>query len=189
MNFSFLNLLSYLFLIKMKEQKNQKKIVFFLIIIITLILYYGVRRNEEYYEKLIENKYEQKLTVDKLLKGQIEDDIHLNNSKLLNIKINVDQIKKVINEEQLEKENTMRTNNEVLRFELWTIETLFLSIFCIIIGGLYFYSSKEQNKKKNKFIKEKYLNDNRDYCLAESEMEYLINNGEIENSYKKWEDE
>ena len=55
----------------MKEQKNQKKIVIFLIIIITLILYYGVRKNEEYYENIIENKYEQKLTIDKLLKDKL----------------------------------------------------------------------------------------------------------------------
>lgn len=147
----------------MKEQKNQKKIVFFLIIIITLFLYYGIRKNEEYYEKLNENKYEQKLTIDKLLKGQIEDDIHLNNSELLNIKINVDQIKKVIREEQLEKEQIMNNNNETLRIELWMIETLFLSIFCIIIGGLYFYSSKEENKKNLKTIKNKYLKNNKDY--------------------------
>jgi hypothetical protein len=173
----------------MKEQKNQKKIVIFLIIFITLILYYGVRKNEEYYENIIENKYEQKLTIDKLLKGQIEDDIHLNNSKLLNIKVNVDQIKRVIIEEQMEKEKIMKNNNEELRIELWMIETLFLSIFSIIIGGLYFYSNKEQNKKKIKPFKENYLNNNRDYYLAESEMEYLINNGEIENSYNKWEDE
>ena len=173
----------------MKEQKIQKKIVFFLIIIITLILYYEVRKNEEYYEKLIENKYEQKFTIDKLLKGQIEDDIHLNSSKLLNIKISVDKIKKVIVEEQLEKEKIMKNNNEELRIELWMIETFFLSIFCLIIGGFYFYSSKEQNKEKNKYIKEKYLKDNRDYYLAESEMEYLINNSEYENSYNKWEDD
>ena len=173
----------------MKEQKNQKKIVFFLIIIITLILYYGIRRNEEYYNKLIENKYELKLTLDKLLKGQIEDDIHLNNSKLLNIKINIEQIKKVIIKEQFEKQKIMKNNNEALRIELWMVETLFLSIFCIIIGGLYYYSSKEQNKKKYKTFKEKYMNNNRDYILAESEMEYLINNGETENSYNKWEDE
>jgi hypothetical protein len=101
----------------MKEQKNQKKIVFFAIIIITLFLYYKIRRNEEYNEELIENQKEIKLSEDKLIKGQMEDDIHLNNSKLLNARINVDDIKKLIIEEQLEKENAIKNKIEISKIE------------------------------------------------------------------------
>ena len=173
----------------MKEQKNQKKIVFFAIIIITLFLYYKIRRNEEYNEELIENQKEIKLSGDKLIKGQMEDDIHLNNSKLLNARINVDDIKKLIIEEQLEKENAIKNKIEISKIELWKVETLFLSIFCIIIGGLYFYSSKKKKKKKYKSFREQYLNNNKEYDLAETEMEFLIKKGEIENNYNIWDDE
>lgn len=173
----------------MKEQKNQKKIVFFAIIIITLFLYYKIRRNEEYNEELIENQKEIKLSGDKLIKGQMEDDIHLNNSKLLNARINVDDIKKLIIEEQLEKENAIKNKIEISKIELWKVETLFLSIFCIIIGGLYFYSSEQEKKKKYKSFREQYLNNNKEYDLAETEMEFLIKKGEIENNYNIWDDE
>ena len=173
----------------MKEQKNQKKIVFFAIIIITLFLYYKIRRNEEYNEELIENQKEIKLSEDKLIKGQMEDDIHLNNSKLLNARINVDDIKKLIIEEQLEKENAIKNKIEISKIELWKVETFFLSIFCIIIGGLYFYSSEQEKKKKYKYFREQYLNNNKEYDLAETEMEFLIKKGEIENNYNIWDDE
>ena len=173
----------------MKEQKNQKKIVFFLIIIITLFLYYKIRINEEFNENLIESQTEINLSKDKLLKGQMEENIHLNNSKLLNTKINVEDIKKLIIKEQSEKENIIKNNIETSQNELLYIETFFLSLFCIIIGGLYFYSSNKENKKKYKSFKEKYLNENKDYYLAESEMEFLINKGEIENNYNMLDDE
>ena len=39
------------------------------------------------------------------MKGQIEDDIYLNNSKLLNTRVEVEEIKKVILKEEMEKEN------------------------------------------------------------------------------------
>ena len=172
----------------MKERKSPKKIVYFIIIIITLILYYGIRRNEEYYENLIETQTEQNLSIDKLLKGQIEDDIHLNNSELLNIKISVEEIKTLIIKEKNEKENINKISNESSRIELWMIETFFLTIFCIIIGGLYFYSIEKENKEDLKLIKKKYMDNNKNYNLSESEMEYLINKDEFGNSYNQWDD-
>ena len=176
----------------MNGQKNQKKIVFFIIIIITLVLFYGVRKNEEYNEKLNENKKVESLSFNKLLKSQIEDDIHLNNSKILNIKIEVDDLKKIILKNQMEKEkeesNNNKKNNEEIKNELWMIETIFLTIFCIILGGLYFYAYKKENENNYKVIKKNYLND-KDYYLAESEMEYLINKGELDNYYNKLNDE
>ena len=171
----------------MKEQKN-KKIIFCLIVIITLILYYGIRRNEENNE-LIENVIKDNLSINKLLKGQIEDDIHLNNSKLLNIRITIDDIKKTIIKEEMEKKQIYDNNIRQYKIELWMIETFFLTIFLLIWGVLYFYGVKKENKKKYKTIKKKYMNENQDYYLAESEIQYLINKGEYENEYNKFDDE
>ena len=171
----------------MKEQKN-KKIIFCLIVIITLILYYGIRRNEENNE-LIENVIKDNLSINKLLKGQIEDDIHLNNSKLLNIRITIDDIKKTIIKEEMEKKQIYDNNIRQYKIELWMIETFFLTIFLLIWGVLYFYGVKKENEKKYKTIKKKYMNENQDYYLAESEMQYLINKGEYENEYNKFDDE
>lgn len=172
----------------MKDQKSPKNIVYFIIIIITLILYYGIRRNEEYYEKIMENQTEQNLAIDKLLKGQIEDDIHLNNSELLNIKINSEEIKKLIIKEQKEKESNNKIINEPSRIELWMIETFFLTVFCIIIGGFYFYSKEKGKKEEIKSNKKKYMDNNKNHYLSESEMEYLLNKDEMENNYNQWED-
>ena len=171
----------------MKEQKN-KKIIFCLIVIITLILYYGIRRNEENNE-LIENVIKDNLSINKLLKGQIEDDIHLNNSKLLNIRITIDDIKKTIRKEEMEKKQIYDNNIRQYKIELWMIETFFLTIFLLIWGVLYFYGVKKENEKKYKTIKKKYMNENQDYYLAESEIQYLINKGEYENEYNKFDDE
>ena len=171
----------------MKEQKN-KKIIFCLILIIKLILYYGIRRNEENNE-LIENVIKDNLSINKLLKGQIEDDIHLNNSKLLNIRITIDDIKKTIIKEEMEKKQIYDNNIRQYKIELLMIETFFLTIFLLIWGVLYFYGVKKENEKKYKTIKKKYMNKNQDYYLAESEMQYLINKGEYENEYNKFDDE
>ena len=171
----------------MKEQKN-KKIIFCLIVIITLILYYGIRRNEENNE-WIENVIKDNLSINKLLKGQIEDDIHLNNSKLLNIRITIDDIKKTIIKEEMEKKQIYDNNIRQYKIELLMIETFFLTIFLLIWGVLYFYGVKKENEKKYKTIKKKYMNKNQDYYLAESEMQYLINKGEYENEYNKFDDE
>ena len=172
----------------MKNQNN-KKIIFGFIVIFTLILFYGIRRNEEYNELIQNEKKENILSINKLLKGQIEDDIFLNNSKLLNIRVSVDDIKKTIIKEEMEKENNDKNNNQKYEIQLWMIETFFLTLFCIIIGGLYFYGIKKENETKNNFIKKVYMNKNQDYYLAESEMEYLINKGEIENYYNKMDEE
>ena len=178
----------------MKGQKNDKKIVFFLIIIITLILYYGIRKNEENYDKLqeMESKNKKDLSINKLLKGQIEDDIHLNNSKLLNTRVEVEEIKKVILKEEMEKENYKNKNNkndvEKFKIELWKIETFFLSFFCILIGGLYFYAKDNEQKTKIEYNENNYRNNNKDYILADSEIEYLINKEEL-NNYQKYDDE
>ena len=172
----------------MKDQKSPKNIVYFIIIIITLILYYGIRKNEENYEKIMENQTEQNLAIDKLLKGQIEDDIHLNNSELLNIKINSEEIKKLIIKEQKEKESNTKNINETSRIELWMIETFFLTVFCIIIGGFYFYSKEKEKKDEIKSNKKKYMDNNKNHYLSESEMEYLLNKDEMGNNYNQWED-
>lgn len=177
----------------MKGQKNDKKIGFFLIIIITLILYYGIRKNEENHDKLqeMESKNKKDLSINKLLKGQIEDDIYLNNSKLLNTRVEVEEIKKVILKEEMEKENYKDKNNkkevERSKIELWKIETFFLSFFCILIGWLYFYAKDNEQKKKIEYNDNNYRNNNKDYILADSEIEYLINKEEF-NNYQKYDD-
>jgi preprotein translocase subunit SecG len=174
----------------MKEQKNDKKIVFFLIIIITILLYYGIRKNEEKIEQLqeMESKTNKDLSLDKLVKGQIEDDIHLNNSKLLNTRVDVDELKKAILKVDKEKENKNKYDENIHKSELWKIETFFLSLFCIIIGGLYYYSKENEEKKNIQLNKIKNININKDYLLTEPEMEYLINKEEFDN-YNKYDDE
>lgn len=178
----------------MKEQKNDKKIVFFLIIIITLILYYGIRKNEENYEKLqeMESKTKNDLSLEKLVKGQIEDDIHLNNSKLLNTRVDTDELKKAILKADTEKENINNINRNKTnknKNELWKIETFFLSIFCIIIGGLYYYSKENEDKNDTHLNKINNYNNNKDYILAEPEMEYLINKEEFNDNNNIYNDD
>ena len=178
----------------MKEQKNDKKIVFFLIIIITLILYYGIRKNEENYEKLqeMESKTKNDLSLEKLVKGQIEDDIHLNNSKLLNTRVDTDELKKAILKADTEKENINNINRNKTnknKNELWKIETFFLSIFCIIIGGLYYYSKENEDKNDTYLNKINNYNNNKDYILAEPEMEYLINKEEFNDNNNIYNDD
>jgi preprotein translocase subunit SecG len=174
----------------MKEEKNDKKIVFFLIIIITILLYYGIRKNEEKIEQLqeMESKTNKDLSLDKLVKGQIEDDIHLNNSKLLNTRVDVDELKKAILKVDKEKENKNKYDANIHKSELWKIETFFLSLFCIIIVGLFYYSKENEDKKHIQLNKIKNININKDYLLAEPEMEYLINKEEFDN-YNKYDDE
>ena len=174
----------------MKEQKNDKKIVLFLIIIITILLYYGIRKNEEKIEQLqeMESKTNKDLSLDKLVKGQIEDDIHLNNSKLLNTRVDVDELKKAILKVDKEKENKNKYDANIHKSKLWKIETFFLSLFCIIIGGLYYYSKENEEKKNIQLNKIKNININKDYLLAEPEMEYLINKEEFD-IYNKYDDE
>ena len=161
----------------MEEEKSDiyhffknKKIVYCLIVIITLYLYYDVKNKEENIEKLRGKK---KFVV--IEKQQIENDIHLNNSKLLNMKINKEYIEKLILSEMKNKKNK---NNDEQEIELWKIETFFLTLFCAIFGWLYYYSSQE-TEKINKIDKNYiYENDYTRYFLEESELDNLINNSE-----------
>ena len=164
----------------MKKQNNDKKIYFIFILFLTLILYYGIRRNEEYNEKLLEKENKEQSPVNKKRIEQIEDDIHLNNTKLLNIKIDVYEIKKFIIYEQMEKEDNR--NNEKFEVELWKIETFALSFFCIIIVAFYFYSVEKENNLKNSSEKNyKSIKDDNEF--DDAEMEYLINK-EYYNNYE-----
>ena len=108
---------------------------------------------------------------------------------MLNIRVTVDDIKKTIIKEQSEEKLINDIKIQEFKIELWMIETFFLTLFCIIIGGLYFYGVKKENEKKYKSIKKNYMKEHEDYDLAESEMEYLIKKEEIENSYHRIEDE
>ena len=158
----------------MKEKKNDKRIYFIFILFITLILYYGIRRNEENNEKILEDDINEERPVNKKRNEQIEDDIHLNNSKLLNIKVDVNEIKKNIIDEQNEKENNENKNTKNLEIELWKIETFVLSLFCVLFGGLYFYSIEKNNNLNDSYEKDyKRIKDNNEF--DDPEMEYLIN--------------
>ena len=163
----------------MEDQKNDKRIYFIFIVFITLILYYGIRRNEEYNEKILEEDIKEK-TLNKKGNEQIEDDIHLNNSKLLNIKVDVNEIKKNIINEHREKENNENKNTQKLEVELWKIETFSLSLFFIMLGGLYFYSiEKVQNLNDSSEKNYKKLKDDNEF--DDAEMEYLINKEYYDN--------
>ena len=169
----------------MKESKNEifnflknKKLIYFSIVIITLYLYYAVKKDEDNIQKIVEKK--RKINIDK---NQIENDIHLNNSILLNKKISKEQINKLIlNELEKEKNENNNNNNEQLKNELWKIETFFVTVFCAIFGGLYYYSNK--NLEDNQYNQEEnYINnDYTRYFLEESEFDSLINKGD-KNDY------
>ena len=168
----------------MKESKNEifnflknKKLIYFSIVIITLYLYYAVKKDEDNIQKIVEKK--RKINIDK---NQIENDIHLNNSILLNKKISKEQIDKLILNELEKEKNENKNNNEQLKNELWKIETFFVTVFCAIFGGLYYYSNK--NLEDNQYNQEEnYINnDYTRYFLEESEFDSLINKGD-KNDY------
>ena len=155
---------------KNKEIYNlikNKKLIYCLIVIITIYLYYKIRSIEENLEK---NKF-----ITKIKKETLENDIHLNNSKLLNIKINKENIKNLILLEKEKEENDNRIKNEELKIELWKIETFFVTLFFIIFGGLYYYSNKQIEKNSEQETND-IKNDYTKYFLDESEFESLINN-------------
>ena len=156
---------------------KNKKIIYFVIVIITLYLYNAVKKEEENIQNLSSNKVKNDVN-----KNQIENDIHLNSSILLNMKINKEQINKLILNE-IEKEKIKnKNNNEESKSELWKIETFFVTLFCAIFAGLYYYSNKNiENNQNNQ--EENYINDDYTrYFLEESEFESLINKGE-KNDY------
>ena len=164
-----------------KEKFNfikNKKFIYFSIVIITLYLYNAVKKEEEKISNLKKNKINRDIN-----KKQIENDIHLNNSILLNKKISKEQINKLIlNELEQEKNENNNNNNEQLKNELWKIETFFVTVFCAIFGGLYYYSNK--NLEDNQYNQEEnYINnDYTRYFLEESEFDSLINKGD-KNDY------
>ena len=163
-----------------KEKFNfikNKKFIYFSIVIITLYLYNAVKKEEEKISNLKKNKINRDIN-----KKQIENDIHLNNSILLNKKISKEQIDKLILNELEKEKNENNNNNEQLKNELWKIETFFVTVFCAIFGGLYYYSNK--NIEGNQYNQEEnYINnDYTRYFLEESEFDSLINKGD-KNDY------
>ena len=146
---------------------KNKKLIYCFIVIITIYLYYKVR--------IVEDNLQNNKNITRNKKEQLENDIHLNNSKLLNIQINKENIKNLILSEKEKEENDNRIKNEELKFELWKVETFFVTLFFIIFGGLYYYSNKQL--EKNNEPETNYIsNDYTKYFLDESEFEYLINN-------------
>ena len=163
-----------------KEKFNfikNKKFIYFSIVIVTLYLYNAVKKEEEKISNLKKNKINRDIN-----KKQIENDIHLNNSILLNKKISKEQIDKLILNELEKEKNENKNNNEQLKNELWKIETFFVTVFCAIFGGLYYYSNK--NLEDNQYNQEEnYINnDYTRYFLEESEYDSLINKGD-KNDY------
>ena len=164
-----------------KEKFNfikNKKFIYFSIVIVTLYLYNAVKKEEEKIPNLKKNKINSDIN-----KKQIENDIHLNNSILLNKKISKEQINKLIlNELEKEKNENNNGGNEQLKNELWKIETFFVTVFCAIFGGLYYYSNKNiegnQNNQEENYINNDYTR----YFLEESEFDSLINKGD-KNDY------
>ena len=163
-----------------KEKFNfikNKKFIYFSIVIITLYLYNAVKKEEEKILNIKKNKINSDIN-----KKQIENDIHLNNSILLNKKISKEQIDKLILNELEKEKNENKNNNEQLKNELWKIETFFVTVFCAIFGGLYYYSNKNiegnQNNQEENYINNDYTR----YFLEESEFDSLINKGD-KNDY------
>ena len=161
----------------MKEENKEiyyfiknKKFIYCVIVIISLFLFYEVRKDEENLEKLKDNNI-----LNKNREDQIEDDIHLKNSKLLNMKIDKEKIKELILIET-EKKNSVTNINKDDQIELWKIQIFFITLFCVIYGGLYYYAY--QNEKNNKQINEEknyIIDDYTKYLLDDTEIEFLIN--------------
>ena len=87
---------------------KNKKFIYFAIVIITLYLYKAAKKEEENIQNLAKNRI--KIDIKKI---QIENDIHLNNSILLNKKITKEQIDKLIlNEIEKEKSYNKNKNEE-----------------------------------------------------------------------------
>ena len=163
-----------------KEKFNfikNKKFIYFSIVIVTLYLYNAVKKEEEKIPNLKKNKINRDIN-----KKQIENDIHLNNSILLNKKISKEQIDKLILNELEKEKNENNYNNEQLKNELWKIETFFVTVFCAIFGGLYYYSNKNLENNQNNQEENYINNDYTRYFLEESEFDSLINKGD-KNDY------
>ena len=163
-----------------KEKFNfikNKKFIYFSIVIVTLYLYNAVKKEEEKIPNLKKNKINSDIN-----KSQIENDIHLNNSILLNKKISKEQIDKLILNELEKEKNENNNNNEQLKNELWKIETFFVTVFCAIFGGLYYYSNKNLENNQNNQEENYINNDYTRYFLEESEFDSLINKGD-KNDY------
>ena len=163
-----------------KEKFNfikNKKFIYFSIVIVTLYLYNAVKKEEEKIPNLKKNKINSDIN-----KKQIENDIHLNNSILLNKKISKEQIDKLILNELEKEKNENKNNNEQLKNELWKIETFFVTVFCAIFGGLYYYSNKNLENNQNNQEENYINNDYTRYFLEESEFDSLINKGD-KNDY------
>ena len=113
---------------------KNKKFIYSAIVMITLFLYYEVRKDEDNLEKLKENN--------RIKNKQKENEINFENSKLLNVEINKENIKKLILSEKETEKNINENNQEEM--ELWKIETFFVTLFCAIYGGLYYYAYQEE---------------------------------------------
>ena len=116
----------------MKEQNMEiydfiknKKFIYCIIVVLSLFLYYEVRKDEEHLEKIKENNI-----INKNKQVQKEDDINLTNSKYLNMKIDKENIKKLILEEKEKEEQDIQKKQEEDKIELWKIETFFATLFC-----------------------------------------------------------
>ena len=151
---------------------KNKKFIYSAIVMITLFLYYEVRKDEDNLEKLKENN--------RIKNKKKENDLNFENSKLLNVEINKENIKKLILSEK-ETENNINENNQE-EMELWKIETFFVTLFCAIYGGLYFYAYQEEKNSNNLNNKENdktyLIEDYTKYLLDETEFEFLINKDE-----------
>ncbi len=162
-----------------KEKFNfikNKKFIYFSIVIVTLYLYNAVKKEEEKIPNLKKNKINSDINT-----KQIENDIHLNNSILLNKKISKEQINKLILNELEKEKNENNNNNEQLKNELWKIETFFVTVFCAIFGGLYYYSNKNIEGNQNN-QEENYINNDYTRYFLEEEFDSLINKGD-KNDY------
>ena len=151
---------------------KNKKFIYSAIVMITLFLYYEVRKDEDILEKLKENN--------RIKNKQKENEINFENSKLLNVEINKENIKKLILSEKETEKNINENNQEEM--ELWKIETFFVTLFCAIYGGLYYYAYQEEKNSNNLNNKENdktyLIEDYTKYLLDETEFEFLINKDE-----------
>ena len=146
-----------------KNKNKSKKIGFVIITAITIYLFYCIRKNEE---ELKNNKFNSIHTKE----FQIEDDINLSNSKVLNIKVCVDDIKKNIMKIENDKMENIKRIHKKDEVELWNLETFFLTFFSVIL--VLFYFSENKKCKNNEYQKD---NEKYDDCLIDSEREFLIN--------------
>ena len=121
----------------MKDVLNNRILIYIIIIIITLLLYYIVRVDENN----IDVKSQNNMVED----NQIDDDINITSSELLNIKVSVEKIEEVILKNEREFTNLSKLDEFFIQYMDMKIRDVYKSIE-FILSDVLPLSYKENNE-------------------------------------------